>query len=39
MNPHQAGLFEEPGRSSQYLEYQFRSAADVDLRQAQIDIS
>ena len=34
MKTHQAGLFEEPGRSSQYLEYQFCSASDAELRQA-----
>jgi len=30
----QSGLFNEPGRSSQYLEYQFRSVADDVLRDA-----
>ena len=34
MKTHQAGLFEEPGRSSQYLEYQFRSASDAEIREA-----
>jgi putative iron-dependent peroxidase len=30
----QAGLFNEPGRSAQYLEYQFNNATDQDIRSA-----
>lgn len=34
MTSPQSGLFDEPGRSSQYLEYQFKSAAMDDVRSA-----
>ena len=34
MNSPQSGLFEEPGRSSQYLEYQLKSAAIEDVKSA-----